>query len=766
MHRPLSKVNKYLFFLFGLTVIFSIGIVYVSKVSKNEEKKIREEMIVLTQTFADILDSQKFKNLQLNLSDKENQDYKDIREKLLEIGRLNKVFGIRWIYTIVPKDGQIVFSVDSIPNDSPDYSDPGDIYTDASLNFKEAVDKAWTSGISSITEPYTDKWGNCISTVVPVVDKENNETVSVLASDMDYKLFYQNKINNTKRLPILIIIFSEISFSVVFFYVLYLLRDKKELLEKNIILKQYVEHVPGIFFQFQIFPDGRKTVPYVSKRIWEIFEVTKEEVKENASKIFDRVYGDDLKEFNDSIKNSMDTMKEWDHEFRVNLSRGIRWLRGKSRPEKLSDGSFLWYGYVTDITEHKEMELEMQKKASQIKQEITEIEKANTKLKENRESILSLMTDMAKTKKSLEVDDARMKTIISSMGEGLIILDRQYKITLINPKALELLGYEENEILGKNLYDVVKFIKSKKEIPVKGWPIEKSFTDNQIITTSLEDDISIKTERQNSPLAVTISVAPLNSELKSDQNKANVVMVIRDANKDRELDRAKSGFISTASHQLRTPLTTIRWYSEMLLSGSYGMLNKSQIDLAKEIHDGVNRLYQTINLLLGISRIESGKTGKEKIPIDLTVITTEVIRELSPSMIEKKLVYFSFSAQTDPIVVLIDPVSLRQVILNLFANAIRYTNNNGTIEGRWLVDKENKEVVYSVRDNGIGIPVVARNRIFSKFFRAENAILKIPDGTGLGLAFVKDIVTSWGGRVWFETEEGKGTTFFFTIPTE
>jgi len=256
----------------------------------------------------------------------------------------------------------------------------------------------------------------------------------------------------------------------------------------------------------------------------------------------------------------------------------------------------------------------------------------------------------------------------------------------------------------------------------------------------------------------------MHNEQEGELSGNNAVIIVRDANKDRELDKAKSGFISTASHQLRTPLTTIRWYSEMLLSGSYGALSEAQHDLVNEIHDGVNRLYQTINLLLGISRIESGKIGNDRVPIDLTAITTEVVKELSPSMVEKKLVYFSFSAQTYPIVVILDPVSLRQVILNLFANSIRYTNSNGTIEGRWLVDNEKNEVIYSVRDNGIGIPKAARGKIFSKFFRADNAISKIPDGTGLGLAFVKDIVTSWGGKVWFESEEGKGTTFFFTIP--
>jgi len=762
--KALKKVNKYLYFLFGISVILLIGTAYTVKVSKNEEADIRSKMFVLTQNFANVLDAQKFITLQSNLSDETNPDYVSIREKLLELGKINKIFGIRWIYTMVPQNGQIIFSVDSIPNDSPDHSPPGDVYTDASQDMINGVDNAWTNGASSITKPYTDRWGNFITTLVPVVDKQTGATVSVIASDMDYVLFYKNKIYDAIKLPIMLTVFSEGLFALIFFYVVYLLRDKRELLGKNIVLKQYVDHVPGIFFQYQLFPDGKVTMPYASKRIWDIFEVHREDVKEDATNLFIKVDKNDLEGLKSSIQNSKEKMEEWDHEFRVNLSRGTRWLRGKSRPEKLSDGSYLWYGYVTDITEHKEMEIEMQKRAEKIKQEISELEAANVKLKENRESILGLMTDMSKAKKNLEADDVRMKTIISSMGEGLIIINKQYKVSLINPKALELLGYEENEVLGKNLYEIVKIIKNKKDLPAENWPIEKSFISNQIITTGLEDDILISTERLATPIAVTLSIAPMHNEQEGELSGNNAVIIVRDANKDRELDKAKSGFISTASHQLRTPLTTIRWYSEMLLSGSYGALSEAQHDLVNEIHDGVNRLYQTINLLLGISRIESGKIGNDRVPIDLTAITTEVVKELSPSMVEKKLVYFSFSAQTYPIVVILDPVSLRQVILNLFANSIRYTNSNGTIEGRWLVDNEKNEVIYSVRDNGIGIPKAARGKIFSKFFRADNAISKIPDGTGLGLAFVKDIVTSWGGKVWFESEEGKGTTFFFTIP--
>ncbi len=370
---------------------------------------------------------------------------------------------------------------------------------------------------------------------------------------------------------------------------------------------------------------------------------------------------------------------------------------------------------------------------------------------------------MFKDKNFSNIDNLNVETVISSIGEALIIIDRDYKIMLLNPKALELLEYKKDEILGKDLHSVCKILKNKKELSINDWPVEKVFSTNETIITSLVDNYSIMTDKQKNYLPVTFSISPLNNKSKNDLNNGGVI-IIRDANKDRELDRAKSGFISIASHQLRTPLTSIRWCSEMLLSGNSGLLNQSQRDLSQEIYDATSRINETVNLLLGISRIESGKITREKMSIDLAKVTAEVIKELSPIILGKKLVFFSLPTQIDPIVIMLDPVLLRQVILNLFSNSIHYTNENGTVEGSWFIDKEKNEVIYSVKDNGIGIPLDSQSRIFSKFFRASNAMLKIADGTGLGLAFVKDIVTSWGGRVYFETEEGKGSTFFFTMP--
>lgn len=404
-------------------------------------------------------------------------------------------------------------------------------------------------------------------------------------------------------------------------------------------------------------------------------------------------------------------------------------------------------------------EKEIREKARMLEQDVQHHEEQEAILADSRKVALNLLEDVSRTKENLEIEKYRLQTIISSVGDGLILIDGAYTVTLVNPRAVEMLAVPLLDLVGKDLRTVMKLLKKREEeIPPGRWPTEEMFLTKKIVRMGLDAGLFLTTKWRHVELPVTLSVAPLGGGL------AGGVIIIRDVTADRELDDAKSGFISVASHQLRTPLTTIRWYSEMLLSEDAGVLSEAQKDFLKEIHGGAERLYQTIDLLLGISRIESGRIKQQKLPIDLVAFTDNVVHELAPSMTEKELIASVFPPQIEVSNIFLDPLMLRQVVMNLVSNAIRYTNKNGTIKISWSKSDDHREVMYSVSDNGIGIPEAQRGRIFTKFFRAENALTKVPDGSGLGLALVKELVESWKGRVWFETEEGKGTTFTFTVP--
>lgn len=403
--------------------------------------------------------------------------------------------------------------------------------------------------------------------------------------------------------------------------------------------------------------------------------------------------------------------------------------------------------------------IELEQSGIALKKEIEERKAQEKFLEESKRATQNLLEDSWEMKEKAEMEGNRLQAIISSIGDAIILIDGSYIISLVNPKACEIFSLPAEDLIDKDLRTIIDICKNKDCLDVRLWPTEEVFLTNKPAFTTLEDDYSIITKGRTTHLPVTISVSPLQGSLHG------AVIVISDSTADHELNEAKSGFISVASHQLRTPLTSIRWYSEMLLSEDVGVLNNAQKDFMNEIHSGAERLYQTVDLLLGISRVESGKLKSERTPINLATFTAEIEKEMRPQIREKDL-RVHVTAPKDDLVVWLDPLTLRQVVLNLFSNAIRYTNENGLIEIKWWLNKERgrEEIVYSVHDNGIGIPEEVRSRIFSKFFRAENARSKVPDGSGLGLALVKELVESWDGRVWFTTVLGDGTTFFFTIP--
>ncbi|MBI5400883.1 MAG: HAMP domain-containing protein [Candidatus Yonathbacteria bacterium] len=403
---------------------------------------------------------------------------------------------------------------------------------------------------------------------------------------------------------------------------------------------------------------------------------------------------------------------------------------------------------------------EVEGKTLMLEKDIAEHEKQEKFLEASKKATINLLEESWRIGEKLKVESNKLQTIIASIGDGLLLIDDSYSIVLVNTAAASMFGMTREELFKKDLRTVATLWKKRNEIvPVAQWPIEEVFLTKKIIEVTTDDELSISTEKHPEKLPIAFSVAPLGSGIHG------VVIVFRDVTTDQELNEAKSGFISVASHQLRTPLTSIRWYSEMLLSGDVGSLNEAQKDFMTEVHSGAERLYQTVDLLLGISRVESGKIKTEKQPIDLSKFTVEITKELASQIDEKGCALSISSPAGGPVVVSLDQLTLRQVILNLFSNAIRYTNaKDGIIEVAWRKNEAGSEVIYSVRDNGIGIPVAVRERVFSKFFRAENARATVPDGSGLGLALVKELVESWGGRVWFESEEGKGSAFFFTVP--
>ena len=239
--------------------------------------------------------------------------------------------------------------------------------------------------------------------------------------------------------------------------------------------------------------------------------------------------------------------------------------------------------------------------------------------------------------------------------------------------------------------------------------------------------------------------------------------LFRDAVKQKEVEQMKMDFISFVSHQLRTPLTVIKWNAEMLGSRDAGKLTRGQKRYLTEIERGEQRMALLINSLLNISRLEAGRLKIEPKPTDVLLLISSAISELAPYANAKNCrIKFNKPSRQPPLVNL-DPILFKQIILNLLGNSMNYSKPQKS-----LVEITFKQVgqyyQVDVADDGIGIPIAAQNNIFNKFFRADNAVKAHANGIGLGLYITKLIIEAGGGKIWFESAEGKGSAFHFTIP--
>lgn len=255
------------------------------------------------------------------------------------------------------------------------------------------------------------------------------------------------------------------------------------------------------------------------------------------------------------------------------------------------------------------------------------------------------------------------------------------------------------------------------------------------------------------------------SDLTLDQQNAAKLLIRRDlalsrANEQlKELDEAKSKFISVAAHQLRTPLSAIKWILHMVSLGQFKDESERKDFLHKAV-ESTDRMIGLVNDLLEVDHIQSGKDHFVFLPVDCASLVESVISDGSALTEERNInIETDMKAQAK---VVGDSAKLRDLFQNLIENAIKYSSLNGTVRVSSI--EEDTFVSFAIQDSGIGIPDDQQDQIFSKFFRAPNALKTQTVGSGLGLFIAKEIVKRHGGKIWFESKVGKGTTFFVNLP--
>jgi len=351
---------------------------------------------------------------------------------------------------------------------------------------------------------------------------------------------------------------------------------------------------------------------------------------------------------------------------------------------------------------------------------------------------------------------AEAEALFNSIGDGVITTDEFGKITRINPAALKILGYKESEILNRWFpQKIIAVDDNDQPINLIDRPITKAFLSGESVYEKM-----YYRKKNGGKVPVTVTVSPIILE----NRPVGAVEVFRDITIEYEIDRMKSEFISLASHQLRTPLSAIKTYAHMLIDGYMGDISPPQRKSLQTVVGAANRMNELISTLLNITRIESGNITITPKLVNLQKITEEIIKELDHSA-NAKGVKLQLKVSTKQLSIKTDSLIIKEVISNLVSNAIKYTPDQGSVTIR-LSSRGQQHALICVEDTGFGIPKQAQEQIFTKFFRAQNVVRRETSGTGLGLYLVRGLTEQLGGKVWFESEEDKGSRFYLALPRQ
>lgn len=375
--------------------------------------------------------------------------------------------------------------------------------------------------------------------------------------------------------------------------------------------------------------------------------------------------------------------------------------------------------------------------------------------KKTTAAMLNVMEDLETAKNLLEVAKAKDEAMLNSIGEGLVAVDNKGMVVVMNKAAERILGLRIKDMINRPVTDIPLEYEDGRKVSKSQRPTYMALSQNATVKAVFNYITPLKTKF---PLAITAT------PIKLGKMTIGLIEIIRDISREQEIDRAKSEFVSLASHQLRTPLGIIKWYLEALENDIYIKSAPPEVtNHIKEIYKSNKRLLSLVRDLLSVSRIDQGKVKNLPEKVDVKNIIVETVRLMS-TVADKKNIGLSMviMGSPRPLVINIDPLRFHEVLENLVTNAIEYTSPGGKVDIE--VKRFTTTLQIRVKDTGIGISLADQKKLFTKFFRSERAIEFNPEGSGLGLYVIKSYVEDWGGKVNVKSVEGKGSEFTVTLP--
>lgn len=369
----------------------------------------------------------------------------------------------------------------------------------------------------------------------------------------------------------------------------------------------------------------------------------------------------------------------------------------------------------------------------------------------------SLEDEIAVRTKELKSQYALDRAILQNILQGVIAVDGKKRVTHANPAACKMLLLSQGNVVGKDATQLISlFVRHKGAFPTEEHPVLQCLEKGKNFASAPAMHLTLLRE-DSTFLPIMLSVTAFSSTAQD----TGAVVVIQDVTEERQVDYIKSEFISLASHQLRTPLTAIRWYLEILRDVDMGKMNESQKSCVQEMDSASERMSNLLDSLLRVTRLEGEALTVEKQRIDVSTFLREVSEEWRENT-HSSAITLRVSVPKRPLYFETDPTLLRIVLQNLFSNAVKYSNKGGTVELKMSMTKQS--VIISVKDKGLGIPVADQARVFQKFFRAHNVRRMHTDGSGLGLYISRTILERLHGSIRFRSREGGGTIFTVVLP--
>ncbi len=421
----------------------------------------------------------------------------------------------------------------------------------------------------------------------------------------------------------------------------------------------------------------------------------------------------------------------------------------EERTKKLEQSKTAMINMLEDVEEARRKAEEEKNKVLAIQKireaELEELEMRTKELEEAKSALVNMLEDVDVARGRAEEEKNKTSAIIINLTDGLLVFDEKDRLSLVNPRAEDFFAIRSEEITGQPISELIKFPN-----------LEPLIT----LLAKETKGVSRKELKIRGKLTLEVSTVPMLRE----EEGLGTLIILHDVTREKTIERMKTEFVSLAAHQLRTPLSAIKWTLRMLLDGDLGMLTEEQKEFVEKSYQSNERMISLINDLLDVTRIEEGRYVFKPVLVNLEDIVQFVVNPYKEG-VEKKHLKLKFKKPITKLPkVEVDVEKIRLVIQNFLENAINYTPAGGEIVISLKYYKDKKEIEFKIQDTGVGVPEDQKDRVFTKFFRGANVIRMSTEGSGLGLFISKNIIEAHGGRAWFESKENQGSSFYFTLP--